>query len=72
MRKRPYLSLEMCKGVIAKPIDRVEQEDGRIRFWGRVLLPGDTEERILRVVTLQDGRTVHNAFIDRGYREKLI
>jgi hypothetical protein len=25
--------------------------------------------RYLRVVTLADGETVHNAFFDRGYRE---
>jgi hypothetical protein len=25
--------------------------------------------RILRVVTLEDGETVHNAFVDRGFRE---
>jgi hypothetical protein len=27
------------------------------------------ERDILRVVTLADGETVHNAFFDRGFRE---
>jgi hypothetical protein len=45
------------------------QPDGRIRFWGAVLLPGETEKRILRIVTLDDGITLHNAFIDRNYRD---
>jgi hypothetical protein len=34
-----------------------------------VSLPSETEQRILRVVTLDDGETLHNAFLDRGFRE---
>jgi hypothetical protein len=36
----------------------------RICFWGRVPEFGD---RVFRVVTLDDGETVHNAFPDRGF-----
>jgi len=32
-------------------------------------LPGEEKARILRVVTLEDGATVHNAFIDRDFDE---
>jgi hypothetical protein len=32
-------------------------------------LPEGEEARILRVVTLEDGATIHNAFIDRGFRK---
>ena len=39
------------------------------RFWGRIILPGELNSRILRVVTLEDGKTIHNAFLDRRYRE---
>ena len=70
LRKRRYLTIEMCRAIIADPIERREQEDGRIRHWGRVILPSASEARILRVVTLDDGLTLHNAFIDRGYRER--
>ena len=35
----------------------------------RIDLPGDPKTRILRVVTLDDRVTLHNAFIDRDYRE---
>lgn len=70
LRKRPYLTLEDCAAVIAAPIRRARQEDGRIRLWGRVTLRGESEARILRVVMLEDGETVHNAFVDRGYREE--
>ncbi len=69
MRKRPYLTLAMCMEVVAKPIRKSVQEDGRIRHWGMVSLPNETEPRILRVVTLEDGVTIHNAFPDRNFRE---
>lgn len=68
-RKRTYLTIEMCLAVLANPVRRQVQEDGRIRHWGRVVLPGEVEARILRVVTLEDGTTIHNAFLDRGFRE---
>ena len=69
LRKRPYLTVEMCREVVASPLRREVQLDGRIRFWGQVRLPSEQDARILRVVTLEDGETLHNAFLDRGYRE---
>jgi hypothetical protein len=39
-------------------------------FFGEVADTVGGETRILRVVTLADGETVHNAFFDRGYREQ--
>jgi len=45
------------------------QPEGRIRFWGPVVDPRDGQRRILRVITLDDGETVHNAFFDRRFRE---
>ena len=38
------------------------QPNGRIRYWGRV------GERWLRVVVLEDGKTLHNAFYDRRFK----
>jgi hypothetical protein len=32
--------------------------------------PGRTQFRFLRVITLDDGETVHNAFFDRDFREE--
>jgi hypothetical protein len=46
------------------PICEVIQEDGRIRRWA--LIP-EMENRYLRVILLEDGETVHNAFFDRGF-----
>lgn len=65
LRKRPYLSKEMCIRVVENPYKKEVQSDGRIRFFGKVEELGG---RYLRVVTLGDGITIHNAFIDRGFK----
>ena len=67
LRKRPYLTEKICKRVIENPIQKEVQPDGRIRFWGKVEELGG---KYLRVVTLGDGVTIHNAFIDRGFKPK--
>jgi len=51
--------------VIQYPLRRESQLDGRIRLWGRIEEAG---ARFLRVVLLEDGETVHNAFFDRRFR----
>ena len=65
LRKRPYIQIEWCERVLAQPLAKLVQTDGRIRFWGVVAELG---ERVLRVVTLADGETVHNAFPDRDFK----
>jgi hypothetical protein len=69
LRKRPYIEHAWCAAVLADPLRHEIQDNGRIRFWGRVQRPGEALPRILRVVTLDDGVTVHNAFFDRNFRE---
>lgn len=66
LRKRPYLRLEWCEQVLANPLRRESQPDGRIRFWGFVV----ELDRYLRVVTLEDEVTIHNAFPDRDFDPK--
>jgi hypothetical protein len=70
LRKRPYLDRAWCAAAIAHPIRRETQPDGRIRFWVEVTLAGEEGPHVLRVVTLEDGETVHNAFFDRNFREE--
>jgi hypothetical protein len=65
LRKRPYIKLEWCEEIVKQPLALQVQPDGRIRFWGAV---AELEGRILRVVTLEDGKTIHNAFPDRNFR----
>jgi hypothetical protein len=69
LRKRPYIQRDWCEAVLTSPLKRVRQEDGRWRLWGRVLCAGDVTPRALRVIVLEDGETVHNAFFDRDFRE---
>ena len=66
LRKRPYIKKEWCIQVLKNPI-RVEQQEGnRFRFWGIV---EQLEGKVLRVITLEDKVTIHNAFPDRGYKK---
>ena len=69
LRKRPYIRPDWCEGVLKDPLRREGQPDGRIRFWGTIAQPGEDISRVLRVVTLEDGETIHNAFFDRGFRK---
>ena len=46
-----------------------EQVLRKRRFWGRVVPDDERQPRYLRVVTLADGKTLHNAFFDRNFRE---
>jgi hypothetical protein len=65
LRKRPYLKREWCVKVIENPLRVEVQGDSRVRFWGEVAEFGN---RILRVVTLADRVTIHNAFPDSGFK----
>jgi hypothetical protein len=63
--KRPYIKRDWCEAAVRDPIRKeVQADDGRIRHWMWV----DALGRYLRVVTLADGRTIHNAFPDRRFR----
>jgi hypothetical protein len=61
----PYIQIDWCERILAQPIARMIQADGRIRFWG--IVP-ELDGRVVRVVTLADGQTVHNAFPDRNFK----
>ena len=64
LAKRPYIRLEWCLEALATPIHKEVQPDGRMRYWLFVPELG----KHLRVVTLEDGITLHNAFPDRRFR----
>ncbi|MFQ5741041.1 MAG: hypothetical protein ACE5JX_18730 [Acidobacteriota bacterium] len=65
LRKRPYLKKAWCIRVPDSPIRSEPQEKNRYRFWAAV---PELENRYLRVVTLDDKVTIHNAFPDRGFK----
>ncbi|WP_333653310.1 hypothetical protein [Dissulfurispira sp.] len=53
-------------GYNQKPVKTEVQSDGRIRKWKFIEEVG----RYLRVILLEDGETVHNAFFDRNFKEE--
>jgi hypothetical protein len=67
MRQRPdrrCIDLTWIERVINQPTKQVIQPDGRIRLWAAI---DEAEGRYLRVVLLEDGETIHNAFFDRSF-----
>lgn len=65
LRKRTYLQKEWCIRVLENPLRFEPQENNRFRYWGVI---EEMDGRILRVITLQDKTTIHNAFFDRGFK----
>jgi hypothetical protein len=63
--RRPYLQREWCERTVLGPERQEFQPPDRWRYWRRIPELGG---RALRVVTLADGVTIHNAFPDRNYR----
>jgi hypothetical protein len=62
---RAIIREQWIKEVMDNPERREIQSDGRIRCWGKI---SEMENRVLRVILLSDGETVHNAFFDRSAR----
>ena len=58
--------MEWIEKALQMPIATRIQTDGRVRRWAWIEEAG----KFLRVVTLGDGETVHNAFFDRDFHEE--
>jgi hypothetical protein len=65
LRKRRYLKKEWCIRAVEPPLRIERHENNRYRFWAEV---PELEGRFLRVITLEDKVTIHNAFLDRRFR----
>jgi len=68
-RQRPdraSIKIEWIEDTIKNPVFTEVQSDGRIKKWKRI----EEEDKILRVILLPDGETIHNAFFDRTFKEK--
>lgn len=63
-QKHPGIEAAWIQRVMAEPLEERRQSDGRYVLWG--LVP-EAQNRALRVITLEDKETVHNAFFDRGF-----
>jgi hypothetical protein len=64
--KRSYLKIEWCEKAIKDYVKKeIQEKNNRVRFWIYI----EEEQKYLRVVTLEDGVTIHNAFYDRNFKE---
>ncbi len=69
VRQRPDSAIikeEWILDTIRKPARTEVQSDGRIKKWKFIEEVG----KYLRVILLEDGETVHNAFFDRDFEER--
>jgi len=69
VRQRPdraRIRDEWILRAMEEPVHEERQSDGRIRRWAWI----EEEGKYLRVIVLQDGETVHNAFFDRSVKEQ--
>lgn len=64
LSKRPYLRKEWCIYAVENAVRCESQEHNRFRFWAPI---EGLEGRYLRVITLEDKVTIHNAFPDREF-----
>ncbi|TVQ19537.1 MAG: hypothetical protein EA367_11325 [Leptolyngbya sp. DLM2.Bin15] len=65
---RPEIRREWCQRVLGNALKTQAQSNGRISHWA--VIP-DYGDRVLRVITLEDGETIHNAYFDRNFRSRL-
>lgn len=67
-RQRPdraYIKDEWIDFTINNPVQTEIQSDRRIKKWAKI----EEEGKYLRVILLEDGETIHNAFFDRNFKE---
>lgn len=62
-RDRAWIRDKWIEKALRSPVATRIQTDGRVRRWAWIEEAG----KFLRVVTLADGETVHNAFFDRDF-----
>ncbi len=63
---RRQIKEEWILETIENPEFEEIQKDGRIRKWKYIEEAG----KFLRVILLEDGETVHNAFFDRTFKRR--
>jgi len=62
---RAVIKEEWIIETINNPLSVQRQSDGRLKKWSYI----KEVEKYLRVILLEDGETVHNAFFDRSFKE---
>lgn len=63
---RAMITDEWIEDTVRNPLKTARQSDGRMRMWKYIADAG----KYLRVIVLEDGETIHNAFFDRNFKEE--
>lgn len=69
MQRRPDrigIKMNWIETTVQRPIKKQLQADGRIRCWSKI---EEKDGKYLRVILLEDGETIHNAFFDKNFKE---
>jgi hypothetical protein len=64
---RSNIKEEWIQKAFFEPIFVQIQNDGRVRKWAQI---PEADNKYLRIVVLEDGETIHNAFFDRSFKGK--
>lgn len=64
LQQRPQIKREWCERIVKECGFKQEMLSGRRRCWGWVAELG----HYVRVVTLEDGETLHTAMIDSSFK----
>jgi hypothetical protein len=65
-KDRLIIKDEWIKFAVEHPLKTEIQSDNRVRKWAKI----KDVDRYLRVILLEDGETIHNAFFDRSFKEE--
>ena len=63
-KDRIQIKHEWIEKAVNNPVKSDTQTDGRIKKWAYIA----EVQKYLRVILLEDGLTVHNAFFDRSFK----
>ncbi|PSR16101.1 hypothetical protein C8255_19575 [filamentous cyanobacterium CCP3] len=66
-QKHPEVHRKWIQAVLSNLVKIARQPNGCVSHWGNI---PDAQSRVLRVITLEDGETVHNAFSDRNFYKR--
>ena len=59
------IELHWIEQTLCEPCQIEQQQDGSYRYWRYI----DEVDKYLRVIVMEDGETIHNAFFDRSFKE---
>jgi len=60
--------MEWIEYVYNNPVKEEIQSDGRIKRWAKI---SEANDKYLRIILLEDGETIHNAFFDSSFKEDI-